>query len=115
NDMNAVAQKFGVDVGMTPFVGQGEQVPEIGNSADLISKLFTMSKDQIGSSLQTDRGYVIPMLVQIQAAHPASFEEAKTQVLTDVRTEKAQQAATEKGNQIQEQFKAGKDLQTIAK
>ena len=62
-----------------------------------------------------ERGYVVPMLTEIAPAHPASFEEAQTKVATDVKAEKVQLLATEKGNQVQELIKAGKDLATAAK
>jgi len=75
-----------------------------------------MNKDEVGTAIEVPgKGYVIPQLVDIQAAHPASFEEAKDKVLPDVKSEKARQLATDQGNQVQELLKSGKDLPTIAK
>jgi hypothetical protein len=53
--------------------------------------------------------------VDKQEPHPSSFEEAKEQVTQDVKIQKAKELAVQKGNQVQEQIKAGKDLRTVAK
>jgi hypothetical protein len=77
--------------------------------------MFSLAKDELGTSIQVERGHVIPVVTEIQPGHPASFEEAQTQVLADARSEKARTVATEKANQIQELAKAGRDLAAMAK
>ena len=114
-DLNAVAQKFGVEVKETGLVEPGQQIPELGNAAELERRMAMMVKGEIGTAIPVERGYVVPMLTEIAPAHPASFEEAQTKVATDVKAEKVQLLATEKGNQVQELIKAGKDLATAAK
>jgi len=114
-DLNAVAQKFGVEVKETGLVEPGQQIPELGNAAELERRMAMMAKGEIGTAIPVERGYVVPMLTEIAPAHPASFEEAQTKVATDVKAEKVQLLATEKGNQVQELIKAGKDLATAAK
>ena len=44
---------------------------------------------EIGTAIQVDRGYVVPQVVDIAAAHPASFEEARLKVASDTKAEKA--------------------------
>jgi len=114
-DLNAVAQKFGVEVKETGLVEPGQQILELGNAAELERRMAMMAKGEIGTAIPVERGYVVPMLTEIAPAHPASFEEAQTKVATDVKAEKVQLLATEKGNQVQELIKAGKDLATAAK
>lgn len=114
-DLKAVADKHGAEVRETPLIEQGGAIPELGNAADLIKRMFTMKKDEIGTSVQVDRGYVVPQLIDIQATHPASFEEAKDKVLPDAKQEKARTLATEMATKIQDLVKSGKDLPTIAK
>jgi peptidyl-prolyl cis-trans isomerase D len=77
--------------------------------------MFMMSKGEIGTAVQVDRGYVVPQLTDIAASHPASFEEAQSKVAADVKTEKAKQLATDKTKQIQDMLKGGKDLAAAAK
>ena len=114
-DLDAVAAKYNATVKETPLMEPGQQIPELGNAAELDRKMFSMGKGEIGTAIQVDRGYVVPQLVDIVAAHPASFEEARAKVMADVKTEKAKQLATEKGKQVEELVKSGKDLATIAK
>ena len=74
-----------------------------------------MNKGEIGTALQVDRGYVVPQVVDIVAAHPASFEEARDKVAVDVKAEKTKELAAAKAKQAEEMFKSGKDLATTAK
>jgi peptidyl-prolyl cis-trans isomerase D len=55
-----------------------------------------------------------PAVIDIQAAHDASFDEAKPRVLADVKLEKANQLASEKAKGVEDGVKAGKDLATLA-
>jgi peptidyl-prolyl cis-trans isomerase D len=114
-DLKAVAAAHNAEVRETPLIEQSGTVPELGNATELVRKMFAMSKGELGASVQVERGHVIPQLVEIAAAHAASFEEAKDKVLPDVKAEKARQMATEQGNQVQELLKSGKDLNTAAK
>jgi len=114
-DLKAVADKHGVEVRETPLIEQSGTIPELGNAAELIKRMFSMNKDEIGTAIQVERGEVIPQLTDIQAAHPASFEEAKDRILPEVKAEKARQMATGQSTQIQELLKSGKDLAAAAK
>lgn len=114
-DLKAVADKHGAEVRDTPAVEVGGAIPELGSAAALTQKMFAMNKGDIGTSIQVERGYLVPQLTEIFASHPATFEEAKTQVLPEVKAEKARLMATEQGTQVQALIKAGKDLAAVAK
>ena len=114
-DLDAVAKKYNAQVKETPLIEPGQPIPELGNAAELDRKMFTMNKGEIGTAIQVDRGYVVPQVVEIAAAHPASFEEARDKVAADAKKEKANQLADEKTKQIQEMLKSGKDLAAAAK
>lgn len=115
NDMDAVAAKYGVEVKETPLVQQGQAIPELGEATELSNRIFAMAQGEIGTAIPVDRGYVVPTVTNIVPTHPASFEEVQSRVAEDAKNEKARQLATEKGNQVQELEKAGKDLQAIAR
>ena len=114
-NFDAVAAKFNAQVKETPLMEQGQPIPELGNAAELDKKMFTMGKGEIGTALQVDRGYVVPQVVDIVAAHPASFEEGLTKIAADAKTDKAKQLASEKAKQVEELLKGGKDLAAAAK
>jgi len=114
-DLDAVAKKYNAQAKETPLIEPGQAIPELGNAADLDRRMFTMNKGEIGTAVQVDRGYVVPQVVDIVAAHPASFEEARDKVAVDVKAEKAKDLAASKAKQAEEMFKSGKDLSTVAK
>jgi peptidyl-prolyl cis-trans isomerase D len=114
-NLEAVAAKYNVQVKETPLMEPSQPVVELGNATELDRKMFTMAKDEIGTAIQVDRGYVVPQVIEIVAAHPASYEEAQSKVLADVKTEKAKQLAADKAKQVEELLKSGKDLSTVAK
>jgi peptidyl-prolyl cis-trans isomerase D len=114
-DLDAVAKKYSAQVKETPLIEPGQAIPDLGNAAELDRRMFTMNKGEIGTAIQVDRGYVVPQVVDIVAAHPASFEEARDKVAVDVEAEKTKELATAKAKQVEEMFKSGKDLATTAK
>jgi peptidyl-prolyl cis-trans isomerase D len=114
-DLAAVAQKHGAELKETPLMQQGQPIPDVGAAAEFDRRIFTLAKDEIGTAVQVERGYVVPVVTDIQPAHAASFEEAQAMVITDVRSEKAAQLATQKSNQAQELLKNGRDLAAAAR
>ena len=114
-DLDAVAKKFNAQVKETALIEPGQPIPELGNAADLDKRMFTMNKGEIGTAIQVDRGYVVPQVIDIVAAHPASLDEAKDKVIADAKMEKAKQLAADKAKQVQDLLKGGKDLNAAAK
>jgi peptidyl-prolyl cis-trans isomerase D len=114
-NLEAVAAKDNAQVKETPLVEQGNPIPELGNANELERKMFTMSKGEIGTAVQVDRGHVVPQLIDIAPSHPASFEEAQQKVAEDAKNDKAKQLAADKAKQIEDLIKGGKDLATGAK
>src|SRR5262249_30628300 len=109
-NLDAVAKKYNSQVKKNPLIEPGQAIPELGNAAELDRRMFTMNKGEVGTALQVDRGYVVPQVVDIVAAHPASFEEARDKVTVEAKAEKAKELAAAKAKQAEEMFKSGKDL-----
>jgi len=114
-DLDAVSKKFNGQIKETPLMEPGQAIPELGNAAELDRKMFTLNKGEMGTAMQVDRGYVVPQVVDIVAAHPASFDEARDKVAVDVKTEKAKALAAQKTKQVEELLKGGKELPAAAK
>ena len=112
-DLNSVAQKYKAEVKETALLTQNQQAPELNE--EFIRRVFTMSKGEIGTAMQVPNGWAVPMLAEIVATHPASFEEAKASVETDAKAEKARQLAIDKGKQVQDLIKSGKDIEATGK
>lgn len=114
-DINAVAAKNGATVKETALLEQTAQIPELGNSMEYQTKVFSLAKDQFGVATEVQNGYAVPQVVQIEPAHPAEFEEARTKVAADAKAEKARELATENADKVRQQIEAGKgDLPALA-
>jgi parvulin-like peptidyl-prolyl isomerase len=106
-DLNAVAAKHGAVVKETPLAEQTDPIPDLGNAQPYLSKIFGLAMDQFGTAIEVQNGWAVPQVIDIVAAHPASFDEARARVLTDSRSERTRQMATDTTTRIQEQVKAG--------
>jgi peptidyl-prolyl cis-trans isomerase D len=119
-DLNAVAAKNGATVLETELLEQSPTAPDLErNSAAYTAayqaKVFSLSQDQIGTAVEVKDGYAVPQVVQIEAGHPASFEEARARVVTDAKADKAREMVTDATNKIRQQVEAGKtDLSALA-
>jgi peptidyl-prolyl cis-trans isomerase D len=114
-DLDAVAAKHGVAVRETGLLEQSASIPEFGNSMEFQTKVFSMMKDEFGTALQVQNGYVVPQVVDIQEKHDATFDEARAKVTADARSEKARELATTNANKVREQIEAGKaSLEALA-
>jgi peptidyl-prolyl cis-trans isomerase D len=111
-DLTAVAQKYNAEV-KDALVEQGKSMPDL--SSEFERRIYALNKGEIGTALPVANGHAIPMLTEILAAHAATFEEAKTQVLEDVKAEKTRTLATEKANEAQTMIKGGTAFTTVAK
>lgn len=115
-DLDAAAKKSGATIKETGLVEQTATIPEMGNtSADYLTKVFALEKDQFGTALAIQNGYAVPQVLEIQPQHPATFEEVRAKVMADARAEKRRELATELANKIREQIEAGKgDIASLA-
>lgn len=114
-DLNAVATKNGAVVKETALVEQNASIPELGNSMEYQTKVFALAQDQFGTAVEVKDGFAVPQVLEIVAAHPATFDEVKTRVASEAKQEKARETATENANKVREQIEAGKaDLAALA-
>jgi peptidyl-prolyl cis-trans isomerase D len=107
-DLNAVAAKHGATVKETGLLEQSAAIPELGNAMEFQTKVFALSQDQFGTAVPVKDGYAIPQVVEIAAAHPATFEEVRTKIASDLKAEKAREIATEYTNKVRQQIESGK-------
>jgi len=115
-DLSAVAAKHGATVKETELVEQSAKIPEFDTTSQAYqAKIFSMSKDQIGTALEVQNGFAVPQVIQVEAGHPASFEEARARVVTDAKADKTREMVTDATSKIREQVEAGKtDIGALA-
>lgn len=115
-NLERVAQSKGAAVKETPLFESSEAIPEIGTVPDFSKRVFELKQGEVGTAiaLPGERGWVIPLVTEIQPAHPASFEEAQSKLLTDLKGDKGRTLAAEKAKQVEELLNSGKDLKAAA-
>ncbi len=64
-------------------------IPEIGNSPEIADDIFRLRPATTAAPIQTDKGYVVLTLKDVQAAHPGTLAELHDMVLTDYRRDKS--------------------------
>ena len=110
--------KVDVKVEETPAFPESKP-PEAIGSQDFASKAFTLTKEQPNSDpAVSPRGYYVMQLAEITPPRPLTFEEAKANLLVDLKREQAQETMTlrakEVHNKIVEAMKAGKSFAEAA-
>lgn len=98
-DAQATAQKFAAEansgaadmVRETPFVKQGDEVPNVGISPQFEEGIAPLeNQGQVGDKIPIKDGFAVPMLVDKREPHDAAFEEVKDQVAEAYKLKQAQ-------------------------
>jgi peptidyl-prolyl cis-trans isomerase D len=113
-DIDAVAATFGVEVRETGLVAQGEGFEGLAGTAELENRLFSMAENEVGTAIAVTDGYVVPQLLEIEAARTATFEEASGQVRSELISERAAELATEKAVEVKQMVDSGESLEAMA-
>lgn len=78
----------------TQWFQKSDSIPGIGFNAPLTTWVFSAKAGDIGEMVGTQRGIVIPYLVNIRPAGVTPLEEVRAKVEADARAAKARQAAS---------------------
>ena len=113
--LDDLAKKYGMTIGETPSIEAGATIPEIGNSPEIADDIFRLRQGDDSAPIQTDKGYVVLSITNVQAAHPGTLAEVHDKVLADYRREKAVELAKTNATDLARRAKAGEDLDKTAK
>jgi parvulin-like peptidyl-prolyl isomerase len=110
-----LAKKYGMTIGETQPLEAGAVIPEVGNSPEIADDIFRLRPGDDSQPIQTDKGYVVLSLKDVQAAHPGTLAEVHDKVLADYRRDKAVDMAKSEAAELARRAKAGEDLDKTAK
>lgn len=118
-DFTALAEKAGVKVEETGEFARREAPAALGSSPAVAAAAFKLSAKQPNSDVvTTERGYYALQLAGISEVRPLTFDEAKAQLVEQLKRERAQEALNLKGaeirNKIETELKAGKSFAEAA-
>ena len=113
------AAKAGVTIEETPEFSRSAPAPSLAAAPAVAAAAFKLTaKDPVSDVLTTDRGYYVLQLAGVTAARPLTFDEAKAQLVEQLKRERAQEAlnlkAAEIRNKIVPELKAGKTFAEAA-
>jgi len=118
-NFDALAEKAGVKVGETPEFARREPPAAFEGAPAVTAAAFKLSeKTPVSDVIGTDRGYYVLQLTGIIEARPLTAEEAKPQLVEQLKRERAQEAlnlqAAEVRTKIDAELKAGKSFADAA-
>lgn len=114
-----VAKRLGVEAKTLPAFGLGERLAELGNNPRTTAAAFQLTPEKpFSDTLQTQEGYVVLNLLEIQPSKPLTMAEAKEQLLESLKNDKVRETlslkAAEVRKQLEEALKAGKPFEQAA-
>jgi peptidyl-prolyl cis-trans isomerase D len=110
-----LAKKYGMTIGETQPLQAGAAIPEVGNSPEIADDIFRLRPGDDSPLIQTDKGYVVLTLKDVQAAHPGTLAELHDTVLADYRRDKSVELAKTDAEDLAKRAKGGEDLDKTAK
>ncbi len=110
-----LSKKYGMTLGETMPIEAGAPIPAIGNSPEIADTIFRLRPGDDSPVIQTDRGYAVLSLKDVQAAHPGTLAEVRERVLADYRRDKSVELAKSEAQDLASKAKGGGDLDKTAK
>jgi peptidyl-prolyl cis-trans isomerase D len=113
--LDELAQKYHLTIGETHPVAANEPVLELGNSQDVKDEIVRLQPGELSLPLQTDRGYVVLSLKQVLPSHPATLDEVRDRIVSDLKDQKSEQLAKSKVDEVIKRVKGGEKFAASAK
>ncbi len=114
-DLEKFALEKGVPIKTTPFLKEGDEVPEIGRDPSFYSSAFSLKLGEISPVLQIPPNLYILKLVDKKESRIPPLEEVKEQVLQKMAVKKMDEKARQAAEEILQQARSGKAFQEIVK
>jgi peptidyl-prolyl cis-trans isomerase D len=114
-DPEAVAAEYGGEVGQTDLFARADGPMGFEGTTSLSDQIFSLSLDEVGTAVAVQNGFIVPILTEIDPAHPASFEEVRERVRASAITEAAQNLARETGLELERLLGSGQGLDAAAR
>lgn len=109
------SQDEAVNSFVSPPFGAKDIIPGVGQSPELVKAVFAAKTGDIGGPVPISRGWLIWQLKEIHPAGVPPLDEIKDKVAGSVVREKALRMAEEKAAELAKAWKAGKDIEKLAK
>ncbi len=112
--LDKAAAQNGLQTATSGFVGRTDSLPEVGSAPDLMNAVFEARTNQPPDAVQIAKGWVVYQVAQIKPAATPTFEEAKSQVESQFKNERAGALLAQKTQELSDRARADHDLKKAA-
>ncbi len=106
-EVEQVAAQYHLSVVRVEKAGMGDAVPEIGVNRDFEEAVSTLKKGEVSQPVAAPGNrMIVAVITDVFPAHPASFEEAESQIRPALVQEKTNRLVTQKGDELAAKVKA---------
>jgi peptidyl-prolyl cis-trans isomerase D len=113
--LNKAAADHHLEVVDSNFFAETDTLPGIGAAPEFMRAAFDAKPKTAPALARTQQGYVIFDVVDSKPASTPAFEEVRSRVETEFRTQQAQQMLTKKTQELSERARVLHDLKQAAK
>lgn len=113
--LDSLAKKFNLELGQVPPVSMTDPIGPLGNSQEIHQIVFSLQPGELSQPIQTDAGYVVMTVKDIQPAHQGTLAEVHAQALADYQQEQSVELARQRAQDLAQKVKAGEPLEKAAK
>lgn len=108
------AVQNGLQVSTTGLVSRTDTVPEIGSSPEFMDAVFSARPNAPPDIVQTQKGWIVYQVTEIKPPATPTFEEAKSQVESQFKNERAAQLLQQKTQELSDRARAEHNLKKAA-
>jgi len=112
--LEKTAQQNGLQVITTGLFAKSDSLPGLGSSPEFMNAIFTANQNARAEMVQTQQGYVIYNVLEVQPPSTPSFEQIKEKVESDYTGSRAQQLLAQKTKELSDRAHADHDLKKAA-
>src|SRR5262249_40287963 len=106
-DVEQVAAQYHLSVVKVEKAGAGDPVPEIGVNRDFEEAVSTLKKGEVSQPVAAPGNkMIVAVITDVFPAHPASFEEAESQMRPSLVQDKTNRLVTQRGEELAAKVKA---------
>ena len=114
-----VAKKYALEIKTAPAFPEAQPPADLAAVPQISEAVFRLTeKEPISDPLPVGNGYIVLHLEKVTPSRPLPFDEARSQVIEDIRSEQGSSALVAKGNavstQLAEALKGGKSFAEAA-
>lgn len=113
--LDAAAAKNHLDVTNSDWFAHTASLPGIGSSPDFMDAVFSAKEKSPPSEVGTSTSYVVFQLTGVKPPVPPTYDDVRTQVVNDYKTEQTSMLVNKKAQELSDRAHALNDLQRAAK